>query len=643
MFANKAYFEYYPNNSLFGNHIIMTKKATLGSLIEGFNAHLKAAAAPTIKTAADAAGRSETSVPVGKSDPEVTAALPNGGQLPGDPADTIAIRGVTAETPVANQPSNIPVQELTRSEVSPGTKLSKEAAAGSMDELVARLTSNLKLAAEHKAVPPPTVAVLEKAPEEPAKAPDVQEEKKVEVPSTGDNKLAAAEAAPEVAPEAAAEAAPEVKVAAEAAPEVVEAVTIDMDDLAQKTASFLRYSELGYEMASSIFAADAPVTKTAAPQLASLIDEQELAALIDARTGELKTAGLNDEQIEAQLELDGQAFAQAKQAEFAIVEATRNKIASYIHDSIVDAANDGSVSVKQASELLCRLGFSEPAADAATELRQAVERKIASLVSEGKSEEEIAEILKKDAEFDAAAMEGAAPAGPEAGLPPEAAPAPEGAPAAGGAPDEAQLAEVLTQAIAELQQAVEAGQITEDQAIQMLEESGLNVQALLEAAGGAGAAPEQAAPEGLPPAAPEVAAPAAPEGGESAAHEASESPAKEKSEEAGEDKGEKEEKSEPKEESKDEEKAEKKEAAGEELPPEAAAAGGAPAGLENLPPEIQALLQQIDQALQSGQISEDQAMQAVEALLSGGAPAADMSADAGVPAGAAPAGAAPIA
>lgn len=634
----------------------MTKQATFGSLIEGFNAHLKGViATPETKTAStDSAGRTETGAPIGKSDPEVTAALPNGGQMPGEPASTIADRGVVAEESLPDQPKGIPTQGLERKEVSPSTKL----AAGSVDELVARLTGNLKLASEQKAQKPPTTAELEKAPEAPATAPDTREEKKVEAPTTGDNKLAADESA---APATEEPAAPTAEVQKEAAAPAADAPVLDIDELAQKTAEFLRYSELGYEISKSLFAQPEAEVKTAGYNPVSDLTEADLAALVDARSAELKTAGLTDEQITAQLELDGQAFAQAKQAELAIVNDTRDKIANFVFNAVDEIAREGALSIPQAEYVLAKLGFANPTRDAADELRQAVEQKIASLVAEGKTEAEIADILQKDAEADAAALEAAAAGGgmPEGGAP-EVAPDPAAAgvdpAAAGGAPDEAQLSQVITQAIAELEQAVQSGQITEDQAVQMLEEAGLDVNALLQAAGGgapdAGGLPPEAAPAGSE--APAGLPPSAPEGGESAEHEASESPAKKKSEEKSEDKGEdkgedsksekKEEsgesKSEEKSEGKDEEKSEKKEAA-DPAAVDPAAAGGAP-GLENLPPEVQAILQQIDQLLQSGQITEDQAMQAVEALLSGGgAPAGDPSAAgaAGVPAGAAPAGA----
>ena len=63
---------------------------------------------------------------------------------------------------------------------------------------------------------------------------------------------------------------------------------------------------------------------------------------------------------------------------------------------------------------------------------------------------------------------------------------------------EEELAAQLQQAIAELQQAVEAGLMTEDQALQLLEESGLDVQGMLAAAGAALEAPVAEGAEALP-------------------------------------------------------------------------------------------------------------------------------------------------
>ena len=87
-------------------------------------------------------------------------------------------------------------------------------------------------------------------------------------------------------------------------------------------------------------------------------------------------------------------------------------------------------------------------------LEQAVDQKVAYLKSNYPfiTEEEIFGVLQKDAEADVQQAQ------------------------------QADMSQQLQQVIAELQQAVESGQMTEEQALQLLEESGLDVQGLLQAA-----------------------------------------------------------------------------------------------------------------------------------------------------------------
>ena len=440
----------------------MKKQANFGSIIESFKKQLK--------IASDEQGRKEESIALGKSDSEVVTNLPTPDQTNQKELE----RGVESGESLPDAPKNISQECRERKEVSPETKI-----ASPIDDLVSRLQANLKLAAEQ------AFTTTEPKAKEPQKDPSEQKQEKVEIPNSGE----------------AGDSGKEHKEKLEKDAEVV-----NVDELAQKTAEFLRYSELGYEMAKAMFDS-MPEQKTANNQS---VDEQVIEQAVAERVENLKQAGYNDDQILSQLELDGQADA-----------------AALAGPSIEDLVN----------------------------------QKVAALQGLGVSDEEIMKVLQKDAEADSQAM-----------------------------------AQELHAVISELEQAVQAGQLTEEEALQLLEQSGLNIQGLLAAAqqqGGAGAAADPAAAGAA-----EV--PAA----EEAAQEG-EPVAKEKAE------GEAEKKEPPTKEKTDE----KKEAASVD-----ASAAGSPvaaSGMDQLPPEVQQLIQQIDQLLQAGAISEEQAMAILDALFQG--------------------------
>ena len=578
----------------------MKKQANFGSIIESFKKQLKVASDET-------QGHKEESIALGKSDSEVTEYLPTPGQN-NESAETQ--RGVESGEQLPDAPKGIPVQQRERKECSPCTKI-----ASPIDELVERLKGNLKVAAEQ------AFTTKDFKAEEPKKDESSQSQEKVEVSNkyeAGDNpkehvkdlekeasetpvedtEVPVAEKVTHTgskgdqkdseggegevahldklesealdtkraeAEEGAAHEASETKSEEkseqshekqetkseessehesgedkkEAASK--EADSIDINELAQKTAEFIRYSDMGYEMAKALME-QLPVEKTA-----SVDDEEEqaLESAIAERVENLKQAGFNDDQILAQLELDGQADAAA---------------------------------------------MSQPT------IEDMVNHKVAALQSAGVSDEEIMRVLQKDAEADSQ-----------------------------------QLAQILHQAISELEQAVEAGQLTEEQALGLLQESGLDVQGLLQAAsGGQGANPG-------------VAAEAAQEG-EPVAEEAAEKkePSKDEGEEAEKAENKKDESGKKEAELSGDQKKidvnhngkidgddlkklrdkkpmaseEKKEAA--EIPADPGAAGASvPSGLDQLPPEIQKLVQEIDSLLQSGAISEQQAMAIIDSLFQG--------------------------
>lgn len=507
----------------------MKKQANFGSIIESFKKQLKVASC-------EEQGRKEESVTLGKSDSEVVSELPTPAQTNQKELE----RGVESGESLPDAPNSIPEECLERKEVSPETKI-----ASPIDDLVSRLKANLKVAAEQ------AFTTTEPKAEEPKKDPSEQKQEKVEVPKTekaGDSGkeheaklekdaevvdnavVSAAEPVADTTSATLPEGTPEAKetdghvvtdkvvAAAEPVTETGKTAEVNVDELAQKTAEFLRYSELGYEMAKAMFDS-LPEQKVASEQS---IDEQAIEQAVAERVENLKQAGYNDDQILAQLELDGQA----------------------------DAARLAGPSIEDL-----------------------VNQKVATLQGLGVSDDEIMNVLQKDAEADSQA-----------------------------------LAQQLHGVIGELEQAVQAGQLTEEQALQLLEQSGLDVKGLLAAVQQqGGAAPEAtAAPEAAVEAAPEAPAAVVEEAAkedEPVAEEASEKkePAKEKAED--------------KKEHKSDEESEKKEAA----PVDASAAGSpvAASGMDQLPPEVQQLVQEIDKLLQSGAISEEQAMAMLDALFQG--------------------------
>jgi len=393
----------------------------------------------------DSQGFHESPAPATKTDEETASALITPGT---NVPNAVNSAGVDAGTSMSCCPANIPTEELVRKEQSVSAKIA--AAPGSVEELVSRLSGNLLKIAGGE-----TLAAQTVEPVEPVEA----------------NKVAS----------------------------VISEVNIDL--LAQKTAAFLAATEFGYNKAKEVFA---PQTKIAAP---SLTLPEDIEARIESRVYELKTAGLNDQQIYAQLQADGQADAEILTKEAEVAEITRHNLASFVEQKIAAQLNAGTISSQQAEILLTDLGYETDTVKLAS-IEQAVDHKVASLRHQypAITDEQIMEVLQKDAEADAAAMvdPNAMPPNemvdPNAMYPDERPPGemPPGAEGEMPAGAEEELAAQLQQAIAELQQAVEAGQMTEEQALQLLEEAGLDVQGMLAAAGAALEAPVAEGAEALP-------------------------------------------------------------------------------------------------------------------------------------------------
>lgn len=96
------------------------------------------------KEAEESQGKSESSVALGKSDKEVVQELPGAGKTKGGPTEPVSNKGVdaTQKLPGTSEPSK---EEPSRKECAPSSKVAEE---DTPSDLVNRLLSNIKLAVE---------------------------------------------------------------------------------------------------------------------------------------------------------------------------------------------------------------------------------------------------------------------------------------------------------------------------------------------------------------------------------------------------------------------------------------------------------------------------------------------------------------
>ena len=467
----------------------MSKQGTFESVRLGMSQHLKSAA-KTAGITTEQGKREETSVPAGKSDPEVAEILPGGNGVPAAPTpDLHDERGVVSGEKLPDQPTPSE-KKLERKEVSPETKLA------GLSTLADRLASNLKLAADQ------TRTELEKA-------------GGLEHGTGVSNSLPVATIGDEGG----------------------------IPPLPTGGKDMTLGNDVKNEGGAPQVTGTIGVTETAVPTGSAITTEQgthEKGAELDINVLGTKVAEFS-QRYQFGYELGRNVAANMKQAaqggstkiaaneELAIVGNTANALMDL-------ALQSGVMTQKQASDLMALAGFSPSPIVLAI---QDVQTKFAQLD---------ATTLPLDVKLDYVKKCAGAEAGPDMD-------AAQASPAAAAVPPQDMQASIA-QMIMELYKAVEAGQLTDEQALQILREQGLPVDDLLGLAGeGSNAAPEAgaaggaaaavegamgASPQGAAPgegAAPTAGAPgnAAPEG--SAAHEASETPKEEKSEEEKDEKG----------------------------------------------------------------------------------------------------------
>ena len=306
----------------------MKKQATIGSVMESFSKFYKTASDST-------QGFSEAVATVPDIDKETKDLL----ITPGQTLENNVSEVVTKKT--------VPVTELVRTETPAST--SKVAAAGSVEELTSRLSSNLnKIASE--------------------------ESSKSEI-NPGD---------------------------------------IDMDVLARKTAEFMQASKAGYEAASLVFG-----TAKQAQANSTVAQEDH-----------------NDDMAE---------------------------VSDFVFDKIATQVEAGVISNQQAEVLLTDLGYETNTVKIAA-IEGMVNERVNSLIDQypGITTEQVCSILQKDAEADAAATQEEEES--------------EGSEVPEGSEDQAHQVQM---AIAHLQEEVASGKMTEDEALQILQESGLDVEGIL--------------------------------------------------------------------------------------------------------------------------------------------------------------------
>ena len=259
--------------------------------------------------------------------------------------------------------------------------------------------------------------------------------------------------------------------------------------------------------------------------------KEAMIAAVNEKVAELVSEGKTDSQIEEYLK-EAAANDAAIIVEQAQEEAAQQEVAvfnDYVYSKVASAIDEGA-SDEQVNEYI-KFAKENPAEvvgeiNTLVQIENAVNTKVAELKAAGQSEAQIEEYLKQAAIADAATMQqdniksailnkvagsrklaesemppagpemGMPPAGPEMGMPPAG---PEmGMPPAGpeGAAPEAggeEMPEEMKQILQALEELLQSGKITEEEAMAVLKELGI---------GAEGGAPEGAAPEA--PVAPEA-------------------------------------------------------------------------------------------------------------------------------------------
>jgi Holliday junction resolvasome RuvABC DNA-binding subunit len=466
------------------------------------------------KEAEECQGSSESKVPSAKSDKEVSEILPGGGNVKGGPTDPTANQGVeaTEKLPGTKEPK---AEERSKKEVPASSKV----ASGSPEGLVNRLLANIKLATES----------METEQDE-EKAEDKDEEKE-EGPNTDANKkLSDDQKKLDADSDGKIEAEDLRALREKGASQVSE---IDEDALAEKIASHYRNISVGYELGKFLFqavgqklanevapemapeAVPAPTTEPAADDTQS-----EIEAILTALQELVQEGQITEEQaqqvlMELQASVDGGAQPTAakeashvfNQEQVSEIEAAINsKVAEWVAEGITDEEitervkqsaeadaemiNDQIEAEAQINDLnnkraaLAQLGYSEEQAEEYlkqafelqaqqedsnkihAEIESRVLAKVAELQGLGYNESQIEEYLKQAAQEDARLLQ-------QAAVQEELQ---KGIRAKVAADRQDKLANVspeIQQILQALEALLQSGEITEEEAMTVLQELGL--------------------------------------------------------------------------------------------------------------------------------------------------------------------------
>ena len=345
------------------------------------------------KEAEESQGKSESSVALGKSDSEVVQELPGGGKTKGGPSEPVSNKGVdaTQKLPGTTEPSK---EEPARKECAPSSKVAEEAPS----ELVNRLLSNIKLAVE-------AIEGEEKKEAAPVEAKKELKGDQTKLDVDGDDKIEGEDlkklremkeiksASDEPQTE---EAASTEEVKEESSEEVKEekdekaALEIDEDKLAEKIAAHYRNISVGYELGKFLFG--------------SLGQKQAEAPMAEAPMAEapMAEAPAEAEGAQSEIELILQALQELVASGEISEEQAQNVLMQLQAAAEGGAAPEASAMAeepKMANEI-----FNE---DQIKEIETSINAKVAEWVAEGKTDSEITEMVKQAAESDAQLLIGA--------------------------------------------------------------------------------------------------------------------------------------------------------------------------------------------------------------------------------------------
>jgi len=435
------------------------KNSSFGNTRQRFRDHLNAA-----KTAGKSAsisteqGKQESKAPQpGSADPEVKAMTPHGGDVPPEPKKDLGQERGVADNEKLQCCSTPSTEQKVTKETAPSASLKE----GSIADLQNRLASNLKLAADAIRKSATEIGSEGGVPPVPSGGKDLSL-------GTGDGVKGDATGSQNAPTIPGTQGVTQTSVSSggkstggleqgtreESVKMAAPTVQLNLDKVAEKAARFATNMNEGRDLV------------------------HKMAALANA-------AALTPEQEDI--------LKEAAAVEMDIVGKAANALMELgIEEQILSPA--------QAAALMEKAGFSRnPLHDAIMN----VQEKIAELLNAGVGEQQVCDYLVKSAEM-------GAEAGAPEGMPPEAAGALD------GAPDPAAIQQAIQQLLQELHQAVESGQMSDEQAVQILREHGLPVDEMLGAATGGGemgGGPEGATPQaqavgdamGAAPAAPSIA------------------------------------------------------------------------------------------------------------------------------------------